>query len=574
MRLILFFFLFSFALSAQNNIVKTVGISYTNGTPTYTPAKAGSALALDTVAWRYYTWNGSSWLSDGFRVQTISGCSAPGYTPTKFQSHLVINACTAGQGGPELYYWTGSVWLQINEGQTYTEGTGIDITGTVITNTLPDQTVTMADGTGIDVTGTYPNFTVTNTAPNVVQTLSFSNPNISISGGNSLDISTVNFWTKTGSNLTYTAGTVSSKGAGSDSERFGQNTLAGTQATALGPFAVATGFGGIAVGYDAQATASTNVAIGYSSRANSGTSSLAIGYAANASGLSSIATGNSAVAAAANSTAFGKDAVVPATETGGVAFGQGATIVAGTIGGGENLAFGTTATAQEWRATAIGAKARATHISSTAIGRGAIAAGTHAIAIGRGAWANAQNIVAIGFSGGDVKTDVYFESGHTHKYLDPIDNVTITRTPSLIPIVLHGFDAYDATGTPTNNVAGGDLLLAAGVGTGTAASGNVDIQTATASGVSSNTKNTLVTRLRVNTTGQVSIGTTSPDASAKVEVVSTTQGFLPPRMTSTQRDAIASPVAGLSLYCSDCTATDGSTGVMQVYNGSVWKNAW
>lgn len=122
MRLILFFFLFSFALSAQNNIIKTVGISYTNGTPTYTPAKAGSALALDTVAWRYYTWNGSSWLSDGFRVQTISGCSAPGYTPTKFQSHLVINACTVMQGGPELYYWNGSAWLCLN----CDAGSGID----------------------------------------------------------------------------------------------------------------------------------------------------------------------------------------------------------------------------------------------------------------------------------------------------------------------------------------------------------------------------------------------------------------------------------------------------------------
>lgn len=56
----------------------------------------------------------------------------------------------------------------------FTEGTGIDITGTnpittsgniTITNTAPDQVVTMTDGTGIDVTGTYPNFTVTNTAP-------------------------------------------------------------------------------------------------------------------------------------------------------------------------------------------------------------------------------------------------------------------------------------------------------------------------------------------------------------------------------------------------------------------------
>ena len=56
----------------------------------------------------------------------------------------------------------------------FTEGTGIDITGTnpittsgtiTITNTAPDQVVTMTDGTGIDVTGTYPSFTITNTAP-------------------------------------------------------------------------------------------------------------------------------------------------------------------------------------------------------------------------------------------------------------------------------------------------------------------------------------------------------------------------------------------------------------------------
>ena len=62
--------------------------------------------------------------------------------------------------------------------------------------------------------------------------------------------------------------------------------------------------------------------------------------------------------------------------------------------------------------------------------------------------------------------------------------------------------------------------------------------------------------------------------SAAVEVSSTTQGFLPPRLTTVQRDAIASPVAGLTIYCTDATATDGSTGVMQTYNGTAWKNNW
>lgn len=32
--------------------------------------------------------------------------------------------------------------------------------------------------------------------------------------------------------------------------------------------------------------------------------------------------------------------------------------------------------------------------------------------------------------------------------------------------------------------------------------------------------------------------------------------------------------AGLTIYCSDCTATDSSTGVQQTWNGSVWKSCW
>jgi hypothetical protein len=55
----------------------------------------------------------------------------------------------------------------------FTEGNGIDITGTnpittsgtvTITNTAPDQVVVLNNGTGINVTGTYPNFTIASTA--------------------------------------------------------------------------------------------------------------------------------------------------------------------------------------------------------------------------------------------------------------------------------------------------------------------------------------------------------------------------------------------------------------------------
>jgi hypothetical protein len=68
--------------------------------------------------------------------------------------------------------------------------------------------------------------------------------------------------------------------------------------------------------------------------------------------------------------------------------------------------------------------------------------------------------------------------------------------------------------------------------------------------------------------GNVGVGTNTPLVSAKVEISSTTKGFLPPRMNRTQRDAILSPVAGLIVWCTNC----GSTGGMQVFNGTEWKN--
>ena len=62
---------------------------------------------------------------------------------------------------------------------------------------------------------------------------------------------------------------------------------------------------------------------------------------------------------------------------------------------------------------------------------------------------------------------------------------------------------------------------------------------------------------------QVGIGTATPDSKAALEVQSTTKGFLPPRMNNTQRDAIASPPAGLTIYNTEVKS-------FQVYNGTAW----
>ncbi len=67
----------------------------------------------------------------------------------------------------------------------------------------------------------------------------------------------------------------------------------------------------------------------------------------------------------------------------------------------------------------------------------------------------------------------------------------------------------------------------------------------------------------------VGIGTTTPNASAVLDASSTMQGFLPPRMTYAQRNAIVNPAAGLIVYCTDC---NGGAGEMNYFNGGIWMN--
>lgn len=47
---------------------------------------------------------------------------------------------------------------------------------------------------------------------------------------------------------------------------------------------------------------------------------------------------------------------------------------------------------------------------------------------------------------------------------------------------------------------------------------------------------------------QIGIGTTNPDASSMLDITSTTKGMLAPRMTTTERNAVASPADGLIVY--------------------------
>jgi hypothetical protein len=61
----------------------------------------------------------------------------------------------------------------------------------------------------------------------------------------------------------------------------------------------------------------------------------------------------------------------------------------------------------------------------------------------------------------------------------------------------------------------------------------------------------------------------APDNSAMLDVKSTDKGFLPPRMTSTQMNAIANPPAGLIVFCTSC----GPCGALCIYlPGGGWES--
>ncbi|MFP3681498.1 hypothetical protein SB725_30930, partial [Pseudomonas sp. SIMBA_041] len=65
-------------------------------------------------------------------------------------------------------------------------------------------------------------------------------------------------------------------------------------------------------------------------------------------------------------------------------------------------------------------------------------------------------------------------------------------------------------------------------------------------------------------TGNVGIGTETPAATAILDLNSTNKGFLPPRMTTAQRDALNPKPAGLMIYNTDLNC-------MQYWNTSQWK---
>jgi hypothetical protein len=166
-----------------------------------------------------------------------------------------------------------------------------------------------------------------------------------------------------------------------------------------------------------------------------------------------------------------------------------------------------------------------------------------------------QNIVTTGNASFGMPSNHWgTDVGHTIEDLGQLD----THGAYEINLTSNGYRAS----TPANTW----VSYLANSQTGAAQIGlnpNGDISFRTEAIKTTGSTSSVTTRMLIDSSGNVGIGTTSPDTNAILQLNSTTQGFLPPRMTTVQRDAITTPPEGLVIY----NTTDH---VLNFHNGTTW----
>jgi hypothetical protein len=365
--------------------------------------------------------------------------------------------------------------------------------------------------------------------------------------------------------LTVNDLTIGKGGSGiSGNTAIGNRALANNIQTSGPPFNMPSGGeNNTAIGYLSlwkNTSGENNTAMGSTSLTDNttGDNNTAIGFnvlSSNTTGHSNVAVGNEAMAnnlTGYDNTSVGYQALQQNNSFGNT--GVGRLALYGNRTGNKNTAVGTYALFDENRTansttdnTAIGHSAGKLNQggSNTFIGSGtdqniASSSISNATAVGYNAKVSAANTIQLGNTSViNVRTSGTLTAGAvTYPNTDGTANQVLSTTGSGT-LTWTTLDAGILSGTTLKSTVTGSSLTS--VGTLTSATVN----------------------------GKVIVGASSASsASAVLEANSTTQGFLPPRMTGAQRDAISSKVAGLVVWCSNC----GQKGELQVYNGTEWTN--
>jgi len=94
----------------------------------------------------------------------------------------------------------------------------------------------------------------------------------------------------------------------------------------------------------------------------------------------------------------------------------------------------------------------------------------------------------------------------------------------------------------------GSLILNSASGTSSLYGNDIVITAGSTFGLTAPDSLTITCANGIHLNSSVGIGTAFPNANALLEIATTTKAFLPPRMTTTQKNAIPTPVAGMVVY--------------------------
>ena len=154
--------------------------------------------------------------------------------------------------------------------------------------------------------------------------------------------------------------------------------------------------------------------------------------------------------------------------------------------------------------------------------------------------------IGIGLTSPATNTLDIATSPRENLHTDPVSH------PTGIPVYITGDDPLYKGLEVRDNFGSAGVGLSAGnfrgevYATGWADDVPLSLSTKSLGELQFRTNDTL--RARITGNGSFAIGTTAPNASALLDVTSTTKGILIPRMTTAQRTAISNPVAGLLVF--------------------------
>lgn len=470
------------------------------------------------------TYNGTQWTPDSIDLADLPQMNA---------SRLLGRGSTTSGAPEQLTAGTG-LRISTNVLETYmTGGTGITLSGAApmtVTNSLPDVTVSIAGGGINSVSGTYPNFTVTGTEVDGSTTNEIELPSQTSNSGK--------FLTTNGTSPSWA--TVSVIPAGSSGEI--QYNNAGSFG-ALDSFTVSANPDRVGIGVpvptarlDIQGSGSTSSTNALRVRNSAGTGILTLSNDSQVQVLSNTAASKSSLILSGTGYSGGTATTTKptllieptgTTSTGWSTFGTKL---------GVNAESGFTGRLLDLQLNGNSIMSYITNNNTLSVG-----SSTSTTAVSHNQYSSGRNDFKL-YSSGEITDNMGFYTtggayGSCYGEFGFLYKNTSTQHASINLDTRNGVAPFRFFVNPSSSSA--------------------------------------IDAMDIFRTGSIGIATSNTEkTNAKLEIVSTSKGFLPPRLTAAQRDAVTwvAGDAGMIIYCTDCTATDASTGVSQTWNGSAWKN--